>query len=118
MKELQLILSLNNTLSPSILYLVPQKLQAPSATTVSSSEVELNWEAISEGDQPVIYEVEWSSESGENNIKGEIEKNFTKIHNLTSNDIYSFRVRAENPEGRGDLSEVATSVTCKFQHIE
>jgi len=97
---------------------VPRKLQRPSATTVSSSEVELNWEEISEGDQDVTYVVEWSSECGENNVTKGIEKNFTIIDNLVSNDLHTFSIRANNPGGNGELSDAVTSITCKFMLLQ
>ena len=98
------------------MFLVPQKIAAPTNTGSSSSSISLRWREKKQGNLPKTYTVEWNpaSVTGAKN-KSRINKTFTTITGLQSNTAYNFTVAVVNEKGSSQISKDTEMYTGEYQ---
>lgn len=89
---------------------VPDQVTGLSVTTISATELDLTWDALSPG--PFSYRVERSANglTGWTEIGSSASVNYADT-GLTASTAYYYRVKARNTVGDGAYSDVATGTT-------
>ena len=98
------------------MFLVPQKIAAPTNTGSSSSSISLQWRAKKQGNLRKTYTVQWNPASitGAKN-KSRINKTSTTITDLQSNTAYIFTVAVVNEKGSSQTSKDTKMYTGEYQ---